>query len=65
MKLNTEKIKKEMARNNWNITQLATLMNISRQRLSYILSKHYKSHFAKIVGKFAKVLKVDERDLWK
>jgi transcriptional regulator with XRE-family HTH domain len=65
MKLNISKIKKEMVRNNWNITKLAKVMKISRQRLSYVLSARYVSKSLLIIEKLAKAFKVNERDLLK
>ena len=63
MKLNTPKIKKEMARNNWNINMLATKAGYSRQQLSYILSPRYKSKSLLAIEKIAKALKINQRDL--
>lgn len=65
MKLNTPKIKKEMLRNNWNITVLAKRIGISRQQLSYVISDRYKSKSLLIIERIAKALKINQRDLIK
>ena len=63
MKINFEKIKKEMARNNWNISQLAAEMKVSRQKLHFIFSPKFKSHTLKTIESLAMALGVDPKDL--
>jgi len=65
MKLNTLRIKKEMARNGWSIAMLAKKAGYSRQQLSYILSPRYKSKSLLAIEKIAKALKTNQRDLIK
>lgn len=65
MKLNTPKIKREMARNNWSVAVLASRIGISRQQLNYVLSDRYKSKSLLIIEKIAKALKINQRDLIK
>lgn len=63
MQINFEKIKKEMARNSWNISQLAKEMDISRQKLHFIFSPKFKSHTLKTIESLATALGVDPKDL--
>ncbi len=59
MKLNIQKIKKELERLSQNQTWLAKKMDISRQLLSYMIRSEKITHAEKI----AKALNLDPRDL--
>jgi DNA-binding Xre family transcriptional regulator len=63
MKLNIEKIEKEMKKNNWNYSQLAAKMGFHRQRLSLVLGKKYKWTNLRTIEKFALVFELDPKDL--
>jgi transcriptional regulator with XRE-family HTH domain len=63
MKLNTPKIKIEMARNGLNVVKLARLLGFSHQRLSYVLSNHNRPKIFSTIMKISKILNINERDL--
>ena len=62
MKLNIEKIKKEMDRLNWTQTRLANEMGVKRQYVQYML-KSGKNPTIKTIDRFAAALDVSPRDL--
>jgi transcriptional regulator with XRE-family HTH domain len=62
MKLNVEKIKKEMARLNWTQTRLANEMGVKRQYVQFML-KCGTNPTIKTIDRFAKALDISPRDL--
>jgi predicted transcriptional regulator len=62
MRLNTEKIKKEMARLNWTQTRLAKEMGVKRQYVQYML-KSGTNPTIKTINRFAAALDVSPMDL--
>jgi len=63
MKINIQKIKKEMERNGWNYSKLANEMKISRSRLSLVLGAGYRWNNFKMIERFARALNLDPKDL--
>lgn len=64
LKLNTEKIQKELKRLNWSQIRLAQEMGCKRQYINYILNNAEDIQL-KTIEKFAKALDVDGKDLIK
>lgn len=62
MKLNVKKILAELERTNTSQAELAEKMGISRQLLNYHL-RNTQGLQVRIVERFAKALKLDEKDL--
>lgn len=61
MNLNTEKIKKEIKRNDWTIYEFAEKLGMSFQSIYWIFS--HKSTRLSTINKMAKVLELDPKDL--
>ncbi|MGM0377545.1 MAG: helix-turn-helix domain-containing protein [Bacteroidota bacterium] len=62
MKLNTEKIKKEMNRLGWTQTYLANKMGVKRQYVQYML-KSGTNPTIKTIKRFAEALDIEPKDL--
>lgn len=63
LKLNIEKIKKEMERLGWSHYRLAGEMDCNRQWVYNLLSSDYGGVTLKTVDKLAKALYMDPKDL--
>lgn len=63
MKLNIEKIDKELKRLGWTKYQLAMKMEVKPQWIYQILSSKYNGLTLKSIDKIAKALELDSKDL--